>query len=120
MPCNVVVGGFFGDEGKGKIIAYIVKKDNINLAARGGVGPNAGHTFSINGQTFKVRMLPSAAFNSNTSLAIGAGVLVSPSVLLNEISTFNAHDRTFIDFQCGIITNEHIQKDSSDNFLKTR
>ena len=54
MPCNIVVGGFFGDEGKGKIIAYMVKKDNVNLAARGGVGPNAGHTFNLNGQTFKV------------------------------------------------------------------
>jgi adenylosuccinate synthase len=120
MPCNVVVGGFFGDEGKGKIVAYLVNQDNITLAARGGVGPNAGHTFSINGQTFKVRMLPSAAFNPNTSLAIGAGVLVNPTVLLNEIKTFNAHNRTFIDFQCGIINNEHIKRDSSDNFLKDK
>ncbi|HEU5172732.1 MAG TPA: adenylosuccinate synthetase [Nitrososphaeraceae archaeon] len=120
MPCNVVVGGFFGDEGKGKIIAYLVSKDDIKLAARGGVGPNAGHTFSINGKTFKVRMLPSAAFNVNTTLAIGAGVLVNPTVLLNEISTFNAHNRTFIDFQCGIITDEHIKKDSSDGFLKDK
>ena len=120
MPCNVVVGGFFGDEGKGKIIAYLVSKDDISLAARGGVGPNAGHTFSINGQTFNVRMLPSAAFNANTTLAIGAGVLVNPTVLLNEISTFNAHNRTFIDFQCGIITDEHIKKDSSDDFLKDK
>jgi len=45
MGCSVVVGGFFGDEGKGKIVAYIVNKDNTSLAARGGVGPNAGHTF---------------------------------------------------------------------------
>ena len=120
MPCNVVVGGFFGDEGKGKIVAYLVRKDDVKLAARGGVGPNAGHTFIINGETFKVRMLPSAAFNSNTILAIGAGVLVNPTVLLNEISLFNAHNRTFIDFQCGIITNEHIKKDSSDNFLKDK
>jgi adenylosuccinate synthase len=120
MPCKVVVGGFFGDEGKGKIIAYLVSKDEISLAARGGVGPNAGHTFSINGQTFKVRMLPSAAFNVNTTLAVGAGVLINPTVLLNEISTFNAHNRTFIDFQCGIITDEHIKKDSSDDFLRDK
>lgn len=120
MPCNVVVGGFFGDEGKGKIVAYLVRKDDVKLAARGGVGPNAGHTFSINGQTFKVRMLPSAAFNSNTILAIGAGVLVNPTILLNEVSLFNAHKRTFIDFQCGIITDEHIKRDSSDNFLKDK
>ncbi|MGI0051736.1 MAG: adenylosuccinate synthetase, partial [Nitrososphaeraceae archaeon] len=91
MPCNIVVGGFFGDEGKGKIVAYLVKMDNVRLAARGGVGPNAGHTFNLNGQTFKVRMLPSAAFNRNTNLAIGAGVLVDPIILLKEISTFHAH-----------------------------
>lgn len=120
MPCNIVVGGFFGDEGKGKIIAYIVKKDNVNLAARGGVGPNAGHTFNINGQTFKVRMLPSAAFNVNTKLAIGAGVLVNPQILLKEIASFQAHGRTFVDPHCGIIKEEHIQQDSTESFLKDK
>lgn len=120
MPCNIVVGGFFGDEGKGKIIAYIVKTDNVNLAARGGVGPNAGHTFNLNGQTFKVRMLPSAAFNVNTKLAIGAGVLVNPKILLNEITSFQAQKRTFVDPHCGIIKEEHIQQDSTESFLKDK
>ena len=120
MPCNIVVGGFFGDEGKGKIVAYLVKKDNVRLAARGGVGPNAGHTFNLNGQTFKVRMLPSAAFNVTTNLAIGAGVLVDPIILLKEISTFHAHGRTFVDPHCGIIKEEHIRQDSNESFLKER
>ena len=120
MGCNVVVGGFYGDEGKGKIIAYVIKKDNIHLAARGGVGPNAGHTFVINGSTHKVRMLPSAAFNPTTKLAIGSGVLVNPTVLLNEVSAFNTMNRTFIDEQCGIITSEHIDKDSSDHHFKKK
>ena len=120
MPCNIVVGGFFGDEGKGKIVAYLVKMDNVRLAARGGVGPNAGHTFNLNGQTFKVRMLPSAAFNGNTNLAIGAGVLVDPIILLKEISTFHAHDRTFVDPHCGIIKEEHIRQDNNMSFLKER
>jgi len=44
MPCTVTIGGFYGDEGKGKIIAYLAINDNYNVAARGGVGPNAGHT----------------------------------------------------------------------------
>jgi adenylosuccinate synthase len=120
MPCNIVVGGFFGDEGKGKIVAYLVKKDVISLAARGGVGPNAGHTFNLDGQTFKVRMLPSAAFNVNTNLAIGAGVLIDPKILLNEISTFHAHDRTFVDPHCGIIKENHILQDSTESFLKDK
>ena len=41
MPCTVVVGGNFGDEGKGKVIAYLANKDKPNIIARGGVGPNA-------------------------------------------------------------------------------
>ncbi|MGZ5471774.1 MAG: adenylosuccinate synthetase, partial [Nitrososphaeraceae archaeon] len=92
----------------------------MSLAARGGVGPNAGHTFNLNGQTFKVRMLPSAAFNVNTKLAIGAGVLVDPKILLNEISTFHAHDRTFVDPHCGIIKEDHILQDSTESFLKDK
>ncbi len=38
MPCSVIVGGFFGDEGKGKMIAYLSLKDNPLIAVRGGVG----------------------------------------------------------------------------------
>ncbi|MGZ8886950.1 MAG: adenylosuccinate synthetase, partial [Nitrososphaeraceae archaeon] len=94
--------------------------DNVRLAARGGVGPNAGHTFNLNGKTFKVRMLPSAAFNVNTNLAIGAGVLVDPIILLKEISTFHAHGRTFVDPHCGIIKEEHIRQDNNESFLKER
>ena len=81
MPCLVVVGGFFGDEGKGKIVAYLANKENPIIAVRGGVGPNAGHTFCHEGTTYKVRMLPSAALNSRTQLLIGAGVLVDPNIL---------------------------------------
>ena len=52
MPCNVVVGGFFGDEGKGKLIAYLALKDKPAIVARGGVGPNAGHTVEFEGKTY--------------------------------------------------------------------
>lgn len=118
MPCTVTIGGFYGDEGKGKIIAYLATNDNYNVAARGGVGPNAGHTFVQNNKEYKVRMLPSAVLNKDTRLLIGAGVLVEPNILLKEINTFNAIDRTFIDFQCGIIEQNHQEKDKKDEHLK--
>lgn len=119
MPCTVIVGGFFGDEGKGKIIAYLARQYRPQIAARGGVGPNAGHTFVLDGKTYKVRMLPSAALNTSTKLFIGPGVLVNPEILLDEVRTFNAGDRVFVDPQCGIITKEHIEKDNT-NYPKTR
>lgn len=118
MPCLVTVGGFFGDEGKGKIIAYLAKKDNPTIAVRGGVGPNAGHTFTFNRKEHKVRMLPSAILNPSTRLLIGAGVLVNPKVLLSEISQFNTEDRTYVDSQCGIIEQQHIDRDKSEDHLK--
>lgn len=118
MPCIVTVGGFYGDEGKGKIIAYLSIKDNFDIAVRGGVGPNAGHTFIQNSIEHKVRMLPSAVLNKNTRLLIGAGVLVEPTILLKEIETFNTTDRTFVDFQCGIIEKIHQESDKNNNHLK--
>lgn len=118
MPCVVTVGGFYGDEGKGKVVAYLSIKDNFDIAARGGVGPNAGHTFIQNGKEFKVRMLPSAVLNANTRLLVGAGVLVEPSILLKEIQTFSTTDRTFVDFQCGIIDSIHQDSDKNNEYLK--
>ena len=120
MPCLVTVGGFYGDEGKGKIIAYLAKKDKPTIAVRGGVGPNAGHTFTFEGKEYKVRMLPSAALNPTTRLLIGAGVLVNPQVLLKEIAMFQSEDRTFVDAQCGIIEQTHIDRDKGEDYLKNK
>ena len=119
MPCLVTIGGFYGDEGKGKIIAYLAINDNYSVAARGGVGPNAGHTFVQNNREYKVRMLPSAVINKNTQLLIGAGVLVEPNILIKEVNEFNAVDRTFVDFQCGIIEQDHQDRDRKDDHLKS-
>jgi adenylosuccinate synthase len=112
MPSTVVVGGFYGDEGKGKIVSYLAIRDNPTVAVRGGVGPNAGHTIEYENKKYKIRMLPSAFLNPNTRLLIGPGVVVSPEVLLKEIEDFNTQDRTFVDFQCGIIEESHRITDS--------
>lgn len=112
MGCCVVVGGAFGDEGKGKIISYIAHKENPKIAARGGVGPNAGHTVVSNGRTIKLRMLPSAVMNESTQLMLGAGVLVDTHVLLKEINETGSHERTFVDHNCAIIEEKHIAKDN--------
>ena len=119
MPAMVVVGGFFGDEGKGKIISYLALKDKPEIVVRGGVGPNAGHTFVLNGEVHKVRMLPSAVLNKGCRLMVGAGVVINTEILLTEISKYNAQDRVFIDRQCGVIESSHINRDNADD-LKGR
>lgn len=112
MPSTVIVGGFYGDEGKGKIVSYLAMKDNPVIAVRGGVGPNAGHTIEHQGKKYKVRMLPSAFLNPNTRLLVGPGVVLSLEVLLKEISEFGTQDRSFVDYQCGIINDSHRTTDS--------
>jgi adenylosuccinate synthase len=108
MPCTIVVCGFFGDTGKGKITSYLALKDDASIVVRGGVGPNAGHTVVYGNKTFKVRMVPSGFINKNCRLLIGPGVLVNPDVLHKEITLINAQKRIGVDPQCAIIEPKHI------------
>ncbi len=112
MTSTVVVGGFFGDEGKGKIISYLAVKDNPKIIVRGGAGPNAGHTIRDGNKVYKVRMLPSGFLNKEAKVMIGPGVVVNPNVLLKEIQDFGASGRSFIDKHCGIIEDTHLARDS--------
>lgn len=112
MTSTVVVGGFFGDEGKGKIISYLAIKDKPKIIVRGGAGPNAGHTIRDGEKIYKVRMLPSGFLNKNAKVMIGPGVVINPDVLLKEIQDFGATGRSFIDKHCGIIEETHLARDS--------
>ncbi|MDH3764373.1 MAG: adenylosuccinate synthetase [Nitrosopumilus sp.] len=112
MTSTVVVGGFFGDEGKGKIISYLAIKDNPKIIVRGGAGPNAGHTIRDGDKVYKVRMLPSGFLNKTAKVMIGPGVVVNPDVLKKEIQDFGASGRSFIDKHCGIIEETHLVRDS--------
>ena len=84
MPSTIIVGGFFGDEGKGKIISYLALKDNPKVVVRGGAGPNAGHTIKDGEKVYKVRMLPSGFLNKDARVMIGPGVVINPEVLEKE------------------------------------
>ncbi len=112
MAKNILVGGQFGDEGKGKIISYLALNDKPQIVARGGVGPNAGHTIVHEGRTYKLRMLPSGFVYQKARILIGAGVLVNPEVFLKEVAETEVEKRVGIDRRCTVITPEHIKEDS--------
>lgn len=116
---SVVVGGHFGDEGKGKIISYLALKDNYDVIARAGVGPNAGHTVYKNGRKYGLRMIPCGFVNDNAKLFIGAGVLVDPQTFLKEVGETNTGDRVRLDKRCAVIEEKHRQEDVKDKHLKT-
>ncbi len=115
----VVAGGWFGDEGKGKIVSYLALNDDYEHAGRGGVGTNAGHTVCIGGKKYQLSMMPSAFTNPHTRLYIGKGVLVDPKILLKEIELCGVDDRFYVDRLCPIIEQHHIDGDRTDyNKLK--
>ncbi len=81
---DVVLGAFFGDEGKGKIIDYL--SGNADISVRCAGGNNAGHTIVFGGKKFAMHLIPSGIF-SGAIAVIGNGVVVDPQVLLEEIKT---------------------------------
>ena len=118
MPCSVVVCGFFGDTGKGKVISYLALKDKLDITARAGVGPNAGHTVLLGGKKYGLRMLPSAFMYKKCRLLIGPGVLVNPEILEREIEQTESKGRVGVDPQCAIIETRHIEADKIGHLAK--
>lgn len=119
MPCTIVVCGFFGDTGKGKIISYLSLKDKVAVTARAGGGPNAGHTVVYKGKEYKMRMLPSAFVYDKCRLLMGPGVLINPEILLKEIKLTGCEDRVGVDNQCAIIEQKHIEADKKGHLAQT-
>jgi len=118
MPCSVVVCGFFGDTGKGKVISYLALKDKLDVTARAGVGPNAGHTVFYEGKKYGLSMLPSAFMQKKCRLLIGPGVLVNPEILLREMKLTESEDKVGVDPQCAIIEARHIEADKTGHLAK--
>ncbi len=117
---TIVVGGHFGDEGKGKVISYLAQKDLPDIVARAGVGPNAGHTIYKDGKEYGLRMVPCGFVNPKVRLFIGAGVLVDPKCFLDEVNITKTQGRIFLDKRCAIIEQKHKEQDSSSKYLKEK
>jgi adenylosuccinate synthase len=117
MSCTIIVGGFFGDEGKGKVVAHIAYQDHPTIISRGGVGPNAGHTVKVGDKEYGVRMVPSGFVYPEARLFIGTGVLVDPRVFHQEVEVLGVGNRTFIDYRCAVIEEAHIARDRTNEHL---
>ena len=87
MANVVVVGAQWGDEGKGKIVDWLSEQADIVVRFQG--GHNAGHTLVIDGNTYKLSLLPSGVVRSNKLSVIGNGVVVDPKALIDEIDRLN-------------------------------
>jgi len=83
MPVAILVGGQWGDEGKGKVIDILAARTDMVIRSQG--GNNAGHTVVHDGVTHKFHLIPSGILFPNCLCVIGNGTVLDPRVLLQEI-----------------------------------
>ncbi len=88
MSTVVVTGTQWGDEGKGKIVDFLAQQAETVVRYQG--GSNAGHTVAVNGEEYKLRLLPSGILYKGTHNVIGNGVVVNPKVALEEMDAMES------------------------------
>ncbi len=112
MPATVIVGAQWGDEGKGKIVDLLA--EHCDLVCRYNGGPNAGHTIVADGETYKVRHIPSGILRGKECV-IGAGCVVDPEVLVEELDELVgrgiATDRLHLSANAHVIMPWHVAID---------
>ncbi len=110
MPATVVVGAQWGDEGKGKIVDLMSAK--VDIVARYQGGANAGHTVVFDGKKTILHLIPSGILQNNCVCILGAGMVIDPAKLLEEIDELerggvSVVGRLFISHQAHLIMPYH-------------
>ncbi len=113
MPVDIVVGGQAGDEGKGKISAYLAVRKDYDYSIRVG-GPNAGHTIFFNGKIYTLKTTPGGFVNPRTKLVLGAGTYIIPEWLEKEAALTGCARRLIIDPHAVVIEPRHTAAERGD------
>jgi len=88
VPGTVIVGMQWGDEGKGRFTDFVAEESTVVVRYQG--GHNAGHTIVVDGETFALQLVPSGVLYPHVTPMIGNGVVVEPTVLLEELDMLEA------------------------------
>ncbi len=88
MPATVVIGGQWGDEGKGRIVDLLAR--DAQVIARYSAGHNAGHTVVNDLGEFRLHLVPAGIFYPDKTCVIGNGCVVHPPTLIEEIDTLRS------------------------------
>lgn len=113
MPVLAVIGGQWGDEGKGKVVDFLSSR--AHMVARFSGGNNAGHTVINEKGTFRMHLIPSGIFHPHVTCIIGHGVVIDPKVLLEELDTLHRSgidtSRLYISDRAHVIMPYHVLLD---------
>jgi adenylosuccinate synthase len=122
MTVAVIIGAQWGDEGKGKVTDFYAAEAELIVRFNG--GNNAGHTIVVEGEEFKLHLMPSGAIQPGKHVVIGNGVVVDPGVLLKEIKELDeaGHgiSRLSISDRAHLILKHHKVMDGVEESLKGR
>jgi len=117
MPLRILVGTQWGDEGKGRIVDLLSAQSDI--VARYNGGDNAGHTVTVDTNTFKLHLIPSGIIHAHTQGILGNGLVINPKSLISEMEMLKdsgveiTPDRLKISFAAHLITPGHIALDKA-------
>jgi adenylosuccinate synthase len=113
MPVVAVIGGQWGDEGKGRIVDLLGQRAQIVIRYSG--GNNAGHTVINELGTFKLHLVPAGICQPDTINIIGSGAVIDLAVLLDEMAMLEAAgvtlDKLYISDRAHVIMPYHLQQD---------
>lgn len=114
---DLIVGVQWGDEGKGKIVDML--SQNYDVVCRANGGHNAGHTIWVDGVKYSMHLIPSGILHENIINIIGAGVVVNPKALIEEMAQFsNLENRFFISERSHLNLTHHSLIDRAKENLK--
>ena len=113
MPVIAVIGGQWGDEGKGKVVDLLAEQANVVVRFSG--GDNAGHTVINQLGEFRMHLIPSGIFYPGVTCLIANGVVINPAALLAEVEDLKKHkisvSNLFISDRAHVIMPYHILLD---------
>jgi adenylosuccinate synthase len=120
MPGIAVIGAQWGDEGKGKIVDALAH--DADLVVRYSGGANAGHTVVVGDATFKLHHLPCGVLHDRPVSILGAGMVIDPWTLLEELNTLKAQrdpGTVKIALEAHLVLPHHKKNDEGGGFVGT-
>ena len=117
MPITIIIGAQWGDEGKGRVVDWLASRADV--VARYAGGDNAGHTVALDGEVYKLHLLPSGVLHDQVVSVMGNGMVINPVNLVREIKALRAMgieitpQNLIISSRAHIITPAHIALDAA-------
>lgn len=124
MATSALIGGQWGDEGKGKVADILAGEMDWVVRFQGGA--NAGHSLEVEGHSLKLHLLPSGLHRASCRLGLGTGMVIDPFALYDEIQMWVetsgedlTPERLCIDGRAHLVLPRHLEADDGGGRIDT-